>query len=480
MRKQSLKRLMLVYAVGYLGLVLAAGAVGGAGMYWLRDASKESLRINTIVNEVQDMRGNLYRQVKEVFDGAFLNDPHAIQQYQQYERRIAQHFARIKAANLNPSERDAIHRLEAAYRTVKEQSDGILESRSTMSLRQRQTIFDAELEGAGLGEYEDAFRAIERVLLLQQSEQQERLGTLTRLAPLLFIVPVVLALALLILSRLFLLTQVVEPLANLESATRKIASGELAHRVPEAGAEELHRLAQAVNRMALDLEESRASLVRAEKQATLGALLPVVAHNIRNPLASIRATAQVMSEPPISEDLRDALTGIIATSDKLDRWTQSLLNYLHPLAPQRAPCKLSALVDNVLDMLKPTLAQKHLSLDREGWDQDVEIHADPHLIEQALQGLLSNAIEASPHEGALTLRVNRTPDAALLSIRDDGVGIPFCPTAKDLAPGPSTKRFGTGLGIPFAMKVCDVHGGTIAFENLSPRGTEVRITLPRS
>ena len=480
MRNRSLKHLMLLYAMGYLTLVLAAGAVGGAGMYFLRQASKESARITSIVNEVQDMRGNLYRQVKEVFDGAFLNDPHATQQYLQYQRRIEQHLSRIRTAPLNGPEREAMNRLEAAYRTVKEQSDGILDSRSTMSLLQRQKIFDAELEGEGLGEYEDAFRAIERLLLLQQSEQQERFGTLNRLAPMLFIFPVVLALALLVLSRLFLTRQVAAPLSELESATRKIASGELAHRVPEAGAEELRRLAQAVNRMAADLEESRASLVRAEKQATLGALLPVVAHNIRNPLASIRATAQVMSRPPLSPELRDGLQGIISTADKLDRWTQSLLNYLHPLAPQRSPCKLSALLDNVVQMLKPKLDQKNLHLHRDGWDGDVEIRADPQLLEQALQGLLSNAIEASPNAGRLTVRVNGTDDAAFLSILDEGIGIPFSPTAKDLAPGPSTKRFGTGLGIPFAMKVCDVHGGSIAFDTLSPRGTEVRIRLPRA
>ncbi len=480
MRNYSLKRLMLVYAAGYLALVLAAGGFGGAGMYFLRQASNESLRINSIVNEVQDMRGNLYRQVKEVFDGAFLNDPYATQQYQQYQRRIDQHFVRLNGADLNPREREAMNRLEAAYRTVKEQTDGILESRSTMSLLQRQKIFDAELEGEGLGEYEDAFRAIERVLLLQQTEQQERLGTLTRLAPLLFIGPIVLALALLVLSRFFLSKQVVAPLSELESATRKIASGDLAHRVPEARVEELQRLAQAVNRMALDLEESRASLVRVEKQATLGALLPVVAHNIRNPLASIRATAQLMSRPPITHDLRDGLNGIISTADKLDNWTQSLLNYLHPLTPQRSPCKLSALVDNVLDMLKPKLAQKRIALDREGWERDVEIDADPHLMEQALEGLLSNAIEASPNDGTLNVRVNGTADGAVLSIRDEGTGIPFSPTQRDLTPGPSTKRFGTGLGIPFAMKICDVHGGSIAFNDLSPRGTEVRIRLPRT
>lgn len=137
-------------------------------------------------------------------------------------------------------------------------------------------------------------------------------------------------------------------------------------------------------------------------------------------------------------------------------------------------------MDNVVDMLGPKLGQKQLTLEREGWDQDIEIAADPYLIEQALQGLLSNAIDASPPDGRLVLCVNGTPEAALLSITDEGVGMPFCPSARDLAPGPSTKRFGTGLGIPFAMKVCDVHGGAITFDNLVPKGTEVRISLPRA
>jgi signal transduction histidine kinase len=131
-------------------------------------------------------------------------------------------------------------------------------------------------------------------------------------------------------------------------------------------------------------------------------------------------------------------------------------------------------------MLKPKLTQKRLSLDRTGWDEDVEIPVDPHLIEQALQGLLSNAIEASPADGSLRVRVDASADAALVSISDQGSGMPFSPTAKDLAPGPSTKRFGTGLGIPFAMKVADVHGGAIAFDSIRPRGPEVRLTLPRS
>ncbi len=74
--------------------------------------------------------------------------------------------------------------------------------------------------------------------------------------------------------------------------------------------------------MAGDLAQSRQSLLRAEKQATLGSLVPVLAHNIRNPIAAIRATAQVINDPAFSEETKEDIAGIIATTDRLERWTR--------------------------------------------------------------------------------------------------------------------------------------------------------------
>ena len=476
---RSLKHLMLFYALGYLLLVLASGALGGAGLYLWHQSSEESLRINSMVGEIQEMRGNLYRQVKEVFDAVFLNDPDAARQYQEYQKRIELHLENLDSVAAYNEEHEAINRLREAYNIIKTQAADITRARAGMPLKQKRKIFDTDLEMAGFGRYEEAFNALEQLLQLQQAELQNRLATLTQLAPLLLLLPILLAVVLLLLSRIFMQRAIVRPLSALQEAASLISHGDLSHKVPEQGAAELVALAQTVNEMADDLATSRESLLRAEKQATLGALVPVMAHNIRNPLASIRATAQIINDSELSAELREGLSGIISTADRLERWTHSLLSYLHPLKAQRSLCKLPQLVDNVLELLKPRLAEKELQVVRQGWDGRIEIPLDVQLVEQALHGLLANAMDASPRQGKLEIRMNETAQDVRLTIADQGSGMPFTPTAGDLSPGPSTKSFGTGLGIPFAMKVCDAHGGKIEFQSYNPHGTEVRLILPK-
>lgn len=470
---------MLLYALGYLLLVLASGVLGSAALYYWQESSRESLRINSMVEEIQEMRGNLYRQVKEVFDAVFLSDTDAARQYQEYQKRIEEHLLKLDSIAANNEEHAAINRLREAYNIIKTQAADITRARAGMSLKQKRKIFDTDLELAGFGRYEEAFSAIDQLLRLQQSELQKRLATLTRLAPLLLLLPIFLAIVLLLLSRLFMQRAIVQPLSAVQQATSLISHGDLSHKVPERGALELVTLAEAVNQMADDLTASRESLLRAEKQATLGALVPVMAHNIRNPLASIRATAQIINDPNLPTELREGLAGIINTADRLERWTHSLLSYLHPLQARRLPCKLPRLVDNVLEILNSRLAEKEIRVERQGWNQEIEIALDIQLMEQALHGLLLNAADASPQRGTLDLRLDQTGEQIVLTIADQGSGMPFTPEARDLSPGPSTKRYGTGLGIPFAMKVCEAHGGKIEYEATNPHGTAVRIVLPK-
>ncbi len=478
-KAKSLNRLMLFYALGYLLLVLAGGALGGAGLYVWHQSSEESLRINFMVQEIQEMRGNLYRQVKEVFDAVFLGDPDAARQYQEYQKRIELQLEKLDSLAAYNEEHEAINRLRQAYNVIKAQATDVARASAGMSLKQKRKIFDTDLEMAGFGRYEDAFNAIEQLLQLQQAELQNRLTTLTQLAPLLLLVPIFLAVVLLMLSRIFMQRAIVQPLSAVQQAASLISHGDLSHKVPEKGAQELVTLAKAVNQMADDLAASRESLLRAEKQAALGALVPVMAHNIRNPLASIRATAQIINDPELPAELREGLSGIVSTADRLERWTHSLLSYLHPLTARRSLCKLQQLVDNVLELLKPRLAEKEINVVRRGWNDRIEIALDVQLMEQALHGLLVNAIDASPHQGKLEIRLNETFQEVRLTIVDQGTGMPFTPEAGDLSPGPSTKRYGTGLGIPFAMKVCDAHGGKIEYRTTNPHGTEVRLILPK-
>jgi len=239
-------------------------------------------------------------------------------------------------------------------------------------------------------------------------------------------------------------------------------------------------LAQAINRMAEDLARSQEALVRSEKQAAQGALVPMLAHNIRNPLASIRAVAQVADTPEIAEDARESLRDIISTVDRLERWTGSLLAYLHPLKPQLSRVVLSQVLDGALAPLQQRLREKQMQVALALPPAPLTMMADEHLLEQGFYNLLLNAIDASPAGSSIEIRAEAAPAEVRITIRDEGPGMPFTPNPGDLSPGPSTKRFGTGLGIPFAFKVCEALGGKLSYDPAPQGGTLVTLTLPRA
>ena len=108
----------------------------------------------------------------------------------------------------------------------------------------------------------------------------------------------------------------------------------------------------------------------------------------------------------------------------------------------------------------------------------IEACFDRNLIEQALTGLLNNAIEASPAGSSVSVQIATLPGWVLVSIRDAGAGLARQPVPRGLSPIASTKPYGSGLGIPFALKVCEVHGGRLEFINHDD-GTEVTVALPR-
>ena len=233
-------------------------------------------------------------------------------------------------------------------------------------------------------------------------------------------------------------------------------------------------MTQALNDMSGELLQSRRALVQQERQAALGALTPVVAHNIRNPLASIRAVAQLLSQELEADEFVEGRQSIIDTTDRLSRWVNALVSYLHPLQPRPRELPLVEVVEAALAMLRERLQERRLVLLRLGWEQPIRVQVDPDLMEQALYSLLANAVDASPEGAELVVQLGEEQGQPLVQIRDHGPGMPFMPDpAADLSPGPSTKRFGTGLGIPIASKILQAHGWELRFQGAEGGGTAV-------
>ncbi|MDP6518239.1 MAG: HAMP domain-containing protein, partial [Alphaproteobacteria bacterium] len=475
----SLRSLQIVYGMAFMALVVIAGVVGTVGLSLSGHGSREAQRVGTLLQAVEHTRGDLFRQMKEVFDYHFLQDPDAIRQYRDYSARMAEKFGTLAEVAGSEDESAAIERLIAAYAAVRARTDEIMDRNSgAFSDAERLALFDTELEGNYLSAAEGAFDAAEAVFVLARARLESEIGHLLWVALAVLLVPIALAALLLLLARGFLQRAFVTPLSEVLQVMSAFGAGQLDRRVPEHGAAEMVALQQAINRMADDLAHSREALVRSEKQATLGALVPVVAHNIRNPLAGIRATAQVLGGPDLSDDVRDGFTGIIGAVDRLENWLGSLLSYLNPLQPKKDDHDLGACVDNALALLEPRLAEKQVAIRREGWDAPVRAAFDGHLVEQAIYGLLANAVEASPEGGTVTVSVRYFDGEARLDIADDGPGLPFAPSPRGLFPGPTTKTYGSGLGIPFAFKICDLHDGRLAFAAAAGGGTQVTLALP--
>jgi signal transduction histidine kinase len=108
---------------------------------------------------------------------------------------------------------------------------------------------------------------------------------------------------------------------------------------------------------------------------------------------------------------------------------------------------------------------------------EIRLDADIHLMEQAIYNLLQNAVEASPIGGQIQIQGRLEVPYVTLTITDSGSGMPFTPEFNQLSPGPSTKRLGTGLGIPFAFKICESHGGKLDFFPSNEGGTSVTMTI---
>lgn len=476
---KSLKDLLLIHELIFVVLVILAGAAGGYGIHQWQETSRESVRINRLVQEIQQTRGDLYRQMKELFDAYFLADPTATEEFNGYAQAIAERFVTLEKLAHGTEESKAIHDLQLSYSEYLIATGRVLQRRSQVPYSELTQVLNSRMESNIFLRYETISTRAEKMLALRQQELQVRLESARRTAITMMAIPVFLAIVLLSFSHGFLKRAIVRPIAALLRATAEISTGRLEHKAPETGTIELATLSRAINDMAADLAHSRDALIRTEKQAAQGALVPVLAHNIRNPLASIRATAQIADGPELNAETRNSLKDIIGTVDRLERWTGGLLAYLHPLKPQLTTTTLNQLITGALAPLEQKLKEKSVSVNREGYNGNTEFMADGLLLEQALYNLLLNAAEASPANSSINITCAANEDSIVLRIADAGTGMPFIPEYNALVPGPSTKRFGTGLGIPFAFKICDAHGGKIIFSPRDNGGTIVTLTLPR-
>lgn len=472
---QSLRRLLFSHELAFFVLVAVAGGLGGVSAYFWHQTSAESLRLNGLAHSAQEIRSDLFRQVKEAMLAKLRDDPDAEAVYETYTKSIKARFNALRQNSRSRAEAYAVQALQEAYSTIQVDMNAIFDDPYVLNRMIRSRLLDPRYEQALVADFDSAFTNLRGLINQQLADQAEKVALWTRFAPFLIPVPILVAIMLLLISRSSVQRGFVRPVQSVVGALRSHDVAELAAIPDPGGVSEVGEITRGIRDMAGELERSRDALVDSERQAALGALVPVVAHNIRNPLASIRASAQLLEDDGADGEVRESREAIIETVDRLERWVSALVSYLHPLTPQTRQVSAAALFDATVRLLKPRLEEKRLTLTRAPWDPGVNVNVDPDLMEQALYALLTNAVEASPAGAEIALSIEGGAQVRL-GIRDQAGGLAFKPEPTGLEPGPTTKKRGTGLGIPVAFKICKAHGWEIEFDSDPGVGTRVTLT----
>jgi len=466
-RQESLKSLIRRYQIALLLILTVAAGIGGLWSIFWQNGYQSSLRLNGLLVEAQAVRGDLYRQIKAIDD---LNSPRPDDDYWQRLYRIDEHFYRMRQYSGTAAEQDTIARMEAAYALLLAAMNQIVTRPSGDIDR------EAAIDQWSSGDFEAAYSELTAQVAEQRDDLAERMHLWTRMAPWLAWLPLVIGVAVVVwLNRRFV-RGFVRPLEQLVADTGALGRGQLNYRLQRRGVAEIQQLADTLNAMAGELDQKRGELVERERQAALGALVPVIAHNIRNPLAGIRANAQMLDRQATVAEIEETGADIIDAADRLERWLAALLSYLHPLALDRQRHRLDTIVDGAVAALGGRLAAADMALDRTCSEAMVEV--DGALLEQALHGLIANALEASPPGSTLRLVTSIDDDSAEFIIDDQGPGMAHVPDPQASSPVPTTKRRGTGLGIPFAYKIIQAHDGALDYLVGHIGGTCTRVRLP--
>ena len=479
-KSRSLRRLLLTHEIAFLVLVVVAGAVGGASAYFWQQSSQETIRLNVLAHDAQEIRADAFRQLNSVALAKLRSAANADQLFKDYTRTIKERFNALRRESRARDEDYGVQELQQQYLVLREEMTDIFGDSWELNRVVRSRLIDpAYLEQMTRG-FEQAFLNFRGLLNQKLAEQHIKTERWTTLAPYVIPIPVVIAILLLMFSRSRINQGFVRPIRTMVASMGRWSSEGHTEKLNEhEGVEELVALAEGINKMNSALLASQDALVDKERQAALGSLVPVVAHNIRNPLASIRASVQVMELGDSESEFEETKGAIIDTVDRLGRWVNALVSYLHPLTPQYREHKISHLFAAVEGLLADRFQHKQLAIVRDPWDDEVSVPVDADLMEQALYALLSNAIDASDKGQALYFGIDvRDDGSVLILIMDEAGGIPFQPEPKELEPGPTTKRLGTGLGIPIAFKVCKAHGWSLKFKINKGVGTSAEISIP--
>ncbi|MBA3036298.1 MAG: PAS domain-containing protein [Desulfobacterium sp.] len=227
-----------------------------------------------------------------------------------------------------------------------------------------------------------------------------------------------------------------------------------------------------------EVQSLRREIARSQRLASLGSLAAGVAHEIRNPLSSIKGLATYFMEHNEKEEDKEVAKIIIQEVDRLNRVVSQLVELARPVSVSKKPVPLKSVIENSIKLLEREALEKNIQITTHTPSEEIEIALDKDRITQVLLNLYLNAIESMGKGGKLSVDVSEKENGAVIKVSDTGSGI----GKKDLAlifdPYFTTKSTGTGLGLAIVHNIIEAHDGKITVQSLPGKGTVFTVFLP--
>jgi signal transduction histidine kinase len=293
-----------------------------------------------------------------------------------------------------------------------------------------------------------------------------------------------------ILGAAFLARRITRPIHRLVDGTVRISRGDFQHTIAISSRDEIGGLARSFNEMSAQLwqarermEDANRKLVQHEKLASIGRMAATIAHEIRNPLTSVKLNIQKVAEEEGFTDVVKAHLGLTLEGiDQIERFVKELLNFtrVQELSLERFP--VDQVIEESLKLLKDTLAQKRIVVERTTSGCLPNLLVDGEKMRQVFLNVLRNSQEAVEAGGRIVIATDAVEEDGRTKVRvrisDNGPGIPEKDWETIFEPFFSTKPSGFGLGLANARKIVEQHNGSIRVAKKRGRGSAFVILIP--
>jgi len=242
--------------------------------------------------------------------------------------------------------------------------------------------------------------------------------------------------------------------------------------------------ADTIRSQAVDLAETRQRAAQNEKLAAIGRLAAGVAHEVRNPLGVIRASASMIRESAADDDENArACRFIVEEIDRLDGLITALLNFSRPVVTRARDVEVGPIVARALTLAGRVVGDTPAELVQDPPGADLRAVVDSDLLSQVVLDLVTNAAEALEQPGRIVVRTAERDGRLRIDVADDGPGIAADEAARVFEPFYTTKASGTGLGLAMAARIAEAHAGRLtvvdgAGAGRGGRGACFRLELP--